>query len=314
MFGDTDSPRLPHRSLTPMKPLIIIQTSKLKVHVMSHTSPSFEPINEGHAIEDVVFLIDFSEPISSATLVNLVNNPVVIEKDYPFCNKQIGILTGIPVTSREGFTQMPYTPRELVIGVQYFNAIPFQDSTSSVFVGECMRINFSEYMGWDKNSSSALSTMAFFLRELNPEITRISLAYRDVFRTRSWDKNVEKKVILEKLFDKKSKYFPLNIFECLFPWHSHHGFFEDVENQQYKFLNNINMGLVYHPTTEVVQESYSAEIYISTEVNCIFDNPIQQTSNMNYITNIFEKMHEKSKRIITNLLTREALEKIGIVE
>lgn len=276
----------------------------------SITPVNFEPIKENHAIAEVVFLLDFSEPLLPRELKTILNRHQCIENKYPFFTNHVGVLTGIP--SREGVFPIMSTPREVLTGIQFFNQLPFQTSTSSIFVGEGMRINYTEYKGWETNQKAALNIIKTLLNENSPIITRVSLAYRDSFIADNWSDTVDKKVSLENLLSKDSKFIPLNAFNCAYPWHSHHGFFESVQAKQYKILSNINTGLIYQGNTEVEQATHSAEVYISTEMNCIFDSMHCKCLDMDKIAEIFEDLHDRCKNVVKDLLTKDMLDRIGI--
>lgn len=175
--------------------------------------------------------------------------------------------------------------------------------TIEVNPGE-LNIVFYDYTRW----AEVRNSVSRYLEKLqgvfeNRALTNFGLQYTDIFNWRDDPKSL----VLSEVFKSRSKYLAGNIFDLPAGalWHSHHGYFEDVEGAvPYRRLDNININRN--------DASDSQSLVSVTSHRVILKSPMWAASGdrLQLVKDELEQLHIKNKEILSEILTDEVKSKI----
>lgn len=132
-------------------------------------------------------------------------------------------------------------------------------------------------------------------------ITHVGLQYNDVFHWRDAPHSLD----LKTVFREDSKLLPKNIFELQGLWHSHHGYFLELNDPlPHKLLENVNVNLV--------EELGQRSIVISTVHKAEIPNIWNWDDLAKIIEPLMEGMHKRNKKTLGDLLSPAVAQSISL--
>ena len=263
-----------------------------------------KPYSERHAIKNVVFALEFAQPVQSdflrAIRSGTVNEqlqaelPRVIEqKALVFNFTTVGTNLGAPVGG---------APQPLG-GLTYDKLRPNGEAEWAVTINQGMLlVNCGAYSRWNGIWPEAKKLLSMILPTVleATSIGTVGLQYVDEFSSIG-DKEAFR---LDDLFAAHGRFIPPNLLECRGQCHSHHGYFEDVkEPVAGKILTNVNVDVLEQPSRMVAS--------ITGSHRCMPFAPLamggvdEMLADDGLITRIWNKLHRCNKGVIGNILTEE---------
>jgi uncharacterized protein (TIGR04255 family) len=201
----------------------------------------FAPVNNTHAIEQVIFAVRVQEPFGEKRLV-AIREDEFFQKRYPFRFDHLGVMTGIG-SAPQGYVPLALAPVPHIVGLQFCDQFPDTKANRILFLQDGQISGISKhYDRWTTTAPDICNELCKILEisELNAET--ISLAYYDKFVSRPQSNEetpVKNSWEQKEIFNDACAYLPTNIFRQNEPWHSNHGYFEQSKNGN--MLVNINI-------------------------------------------------------------------------
>lgn len=266
----------------------------------------FDPLHDAHAIEQVVFGVQFEQPLNPDAL-NSANEIV-----DGFANKLPAEvkLQVISVAFGNPATPAPPPPaagkiRQYVLPDKTIGAELKVDPTSIVF-------RTTRYTRWDGvwGEAKAYFDALLPIFAANGKLINISLNYVDKF---IWNGPLDKFQPRDLLCD-GSKLFSSHILESSDLWHSHTGAFTKVDNHR-KRLFNVNLDC----NDEQKGQNSRRVVSVLTVISDIFNQPGYESLNqtayepISYVSDRMQELHGSSKLLFSNIINEKMCKRIALV-
>lgn len=132
------------------------------------------------------------------------------------------------------------------------------------------------------------------------QIAIVGLQYNDVFHWRADPSSLD----LRQVFKVGSPLLPSNVFDLPGLWHSHHGYFLDLDDPiRYKLLENVNVNII----EELGQRSIVISSVHKAHVNVWGWEKLAQN-----VDSLMDALHARNKKNLEALLSEEAAAKISL--
>ena len=219
------------------------------------------PWNEnGHAIVQVAFSVDFALPPVPSTIRETLSLYPQIRSRYP--RKQeihaIPPIPAIPDPAHEAAIEaQSVVASEMPLGGFTFDSLKPDGAVerSITLVGNRISVMRADYENWDKTWGEVRGLFVLMLPVLleRSAVIGFHLEYHDRF---VWD-GERNRFRPEMVFRRSSRWLTPNVFEAEDLWHSHHGFFE-YRNQpcKHQLLNVVEAQLI--PIEDTMRDSGNA--------------------------------------------------------
>jgi uncharacterized protein (TIGR04255 family) len=266
------------------------------------------PYAGNHAIQNVVFAIDFVSPLSESVLKEIKKSAVKSfgnEFSAPVDQQTLAVNLGLagPGQSVQTSVQVGGFSMQQSAG---FSGLPRR--IVNVSPANCV-IVVNDYTRWDDVKSNADKYFDVILKLVGTSATpvaAIGLQYSDVF---NWKSDPEE-LSLKEVFRAGSPYIVPHVFAESPPmlWHSHHGYFLDIEQPvTSRQLNNINISRVNAQNVDSIQVLTSHKVQL--------EKPLYKSGaeNREKISDILNNLHKSNKEMLQALLTDELLSKIDLL-
>ncbi len=264
------------------------------------------PFAGNHAVQNAVFAIDWTDDLASAELSALEQE--LKERflvDFPRFQQQISVtftmVAGPAMQGATGPTPVPevggFSFERIGNAGQVMRAIQIAKTQCLLVIGDYSRWtdvwkSVSDYLG--KILPTILKTKS---------IAGIGLQYIDSFTWRAAPKDWDTSAV----FRNDSEYLPPHAFKAESLWHSHHGFFSDIDGPNgYRRLDNVNVNVAEANGFKTVQIVTSHQAALT---NQIFPNT---TDYADRIGSIYSLSHECNTKILSRLLHVDVCKKIGL--
>ncbi|WP_442498237.1 TIGR04255 family protein [Methylobacter sp. sgz302048] len=265
------------------------------------------PINDAHAIVEVIIFVQFSPQFSKSTIQKLAAIEHDLKEDLPKANplKKIAF-------------QFNQAEHSSAVGLDELAGIELQRIKKDGSIEWMLRttedaiaIHCLDYTRWDNVWSQAeayLQKAFMHIDGSNSFVSSIGLKYIDRFL---YDSHAEK-YDLSELFDRNTPHIVKTAFDHNL-WHCHSGWFEDLDNLQ--CLNQLNIDSNYinikGEKTLAISIDHNA-IAIMNNDNNLYSIIEQNSNQVTKLNEIIYKLHLKNKEILTNLLSKEMLNRINL--
>ncbi len=278
---------------------------------------TFEPFRKSNAIDEIAFVLQFRSFISSNEFVkNLIVSDLGLKKELP----DYDIISSF--TIQVGEQQAQSTPSNQPtpgnhIGIIFFKKSendPKRFEWSLKVENNRIVVTCSEYTDWAEVSTKAKTyfreVLAKFSFEDNP-IVEITYQCLDKFICRGSQDG--ETIAFEGLFDFNSGFLTKKIItENPHAWHIHQGWFETSGRLSAQMLHNLNLNMSSKRPFALNEASVSHLIRVHnlklTDENHLFGG----ASQAGYLTNVLKETHTANKEIISKLLCKPILKKIGM--
>ena len=274
-----------------------------------YTQNMIKPCYENHAIEEAVFVIRLTSPLSQKHFDNILSLKETheIKATFPRIRQTVGRVMGVKFEKDQQPVIEPETKSNLT-GI-FFERFKPSGLAEKVLAAEGDRIVFHcfEYTRWNEiwqEARNFLKAISFFLSDLRVAI--VALNVRDKFIFKGSPKSFDPAI----LFKKGSPYLTPNIFKIRELWHCHHGYFEKVTNQKVdKEL------LVTNTSTEM-----SGSNELNAKINCFFEarlNPpgidVQELfDETDLIDELMTDLHYKNKKVLNDIIVKDMAKRIDL--
>jgi uncharacterized protein (TIGR04255 family) len=270
--------------------------------------PSIRPYGEDHAIKLMAFAVEFSQPLQPHIFHKILRLHQNLKDELPRKSEHRAVTVNLdPIL--QGGSSLRGSPD--LGGVTFDIVAPTGEQVWALSARpEYLAVSCTEYTRW----ADALQKAERFIREVLPVIleehtvSAIGLQYNDEF---VWD---SKEVFnAEYLFDASSKFLVKNVFEVNDLWHSHHGYFVNLDDPApHRQLNHVNV--------DYVETEEGRRIRIATSHKALLENPegdvnvlLRPDSGAGLIPEYMGVMHEANKDILKDMLVNEMAMRIGLI-
>jgi len=262
---------------------------------------SLFPFGGNHAIQNAVFVLEWTEPLPSAFFEKLREVVEPLKSEFPGPIQDQRRLT---VNFSPGGHQVQ-TDEPGGFVLTRAGSAPSTNARSIVLGDQQCLIQIGDYTRW----KHAKADVDRYLDLLFPEIATvrpigvIGLQYVDVF---NWKGDPAAMQVADVLRT-DSKYLSSNVFAVNELWHSHHGYFDSYQQpREGKQLDNINVSRV--------ETAGLSSIQILTSHRSQFRNPLwaSDAEARSVFDVTFERMHDRNKAILADLLTEPVQQMIKL--
>ena len=259
------------------------------------------PYSEQHAIRSVLFVFEFSRPVTSSALADLKQGTRLhdeIRKALPKVTEQHQLVVNLGPNG-PGFSSVAATPQELS-GVSFEKVKPDGEPALGLNIqtGNLFLV-CGDYKRWAdtfSNVEEILRLVSLWLHEHKVEASNFTLQYLDEFKVQFDNNNFEP---LIDLFNVESPYIASNFSNVNGAFHSHHGFFSNPEHEiPGRLLTNVNINVAEFPEYLNAQvqatHKYSASQHITIGDENGFSTALKDA---------YEFLHQENKKVMRSLLT-----------
>lgn len=252
------------------------------------------PFGGNHAIQSAVFALEWAEPLTPDLVKKLREVLKPLRADFPGPEQTQQKLT---VNLGSGAHQVHTDEGSGFILTRPGVSVASPSRSLIIEEKRCI-IQIADYTRW----KDAKADVDRYLDLVFPEIAKsrpinvIGLQYVDAFR---WKGSPSSMPVVD-ILKKSSKYLSPNVFELKELWHSHHGYFETChEPREAKQLDNVNVNKI--------EDEGVASLQILTSHRAQFPLPIwANEGDARHVVNVtYERMHDRNKAILADLLTDE---------
>lgn len=265
------------------------------------------PYTDKHGIKSVVFALELVGAISAETLVAIKDGDAgaTLKKSLPRVQEQRSIVLNFPMAP-SGFNPGVDQTTQPLTGLQYDLIKPDGSTEWAVSIQQSMiLITCGNYERWKAISEKArefLKTIVPYLGEI--VVATVGLQYVDEF----YSTVPKEQFKLSGLFSSTSRYIPQNIVGCNGPCHSHHGFFDTLEQPLARILNNINVNVLEETAAFRIEVVGAHRCMLRTQIGL---NDIALLQPEGTIGAVWEKLHTHNKKIIGDMLIDEVKQAIN---
>ena len=260
------------------------------------------PAADGHAILNAAFVIEWAEPLT----IDLVHG--LAKLATKFKNSERPLLQMLPQQTVEfslGAQDSGQAISHGLSGYLFFEPAVDQSHVRSVSISRqnCI-IVITDYSRWIEVWAQVQNYLKIALEYVGPKrpLNVIGLQYTDKFNWRDDPDELD----LTEVFSGDA-YLPANALKQKGLWHSHHGFLEAQELPvPHNRLENVNVDVNEAGGERVFQVTTSHRVTLKT--------PLWQShlKNEQVVYDIFDRLHDANKDMLSKLLTPGVCEKINL--
>lgn len=268
----------------------------------------FEPVHAAHAIEQVVFVLQFDRPLDDVTFARVHQASDQFSQDLP----------GQEVT--QGFAFAISGPGEMPPPVPTQGIIRRRVGPDGAIVNE-LRMERSavtfittHYTRWNEiwmNASNYFNTLLPIFAQQGARIVVIGLNFVDKF---AWNGELAQSNP-NLLLRARSDYLCPHVYQAQDFWHSHTGAFIRVDEFT-KRLINVNVDYV----DEIRNNGQKRIVAITTAISDQLNQPdytpynIEDQNLVEFVSRHMQSLHDYGKSILGNVITDEMSRRIALIE
>lgn len=269
---------------------------------------SFKPFGEKHAIQTVIFAVEFNAPLDTATFREISLLHPKIKDLLPRKQEQKAVVVNISPTS----TNTPVRTASPEIGGVVFDRLApdGQQQWALSVQPNLVSVTCTEYKSWAEvwKKAEAFLSLALPIIYKSRVVTVIGLQYIDKF---IWE-GTKSELNVSELFRQDSPYVVPNAYSVAGPWHSHHGYFVGKgQPQDYNLLNNINIDVLEEEGARLARITTTHRSQLQTPISTHV-SAVEAEQSANTIDAYMQEMHKENKAILSKLLTDEMCERIKL--
>lgn len=263
----------------------------------------FEPHNDGHAISEAVFSVEF-KPLPSNVLQKMLDNYPALSSLLP-SKQEISGMRFEQSGSGFSFEQVP--------GAEWKKFGPDGKHDWIVRITpNSVSVHCLNYDRWNEvwgRSKFLLGTLFAALDDYRADVLSVGLRYIDQFEFRGNIENYNP----QDLFVENCAYVPKSILTKGTRWHAYSGWFEDDAQLEYEVLHQLNIDAVEmlpgsSPVITInhaalIQSGPAGRLEKFAHLSQITDGPLDSFMN---------KAHDRNKEIVRDILSQEMMVRIGL--
>ncbi|MCI0562739.1 MAG: TIGR04255 family protein [Nitrososphaera sp.] len=271
---------------------------------------SYSPINEAHAIVEVVMFVEFSPPFAESTIRKLIGIEHDVKSDFP---KVSPVQMRVINVATDKITQIL---RDQTVGIE-LQSIRRDGSLEWMIrtTENAISVHCLDYSRWEDIWAQAKGYLDKAFRHLEGSdsfIASVGLKYIDRFVCNG-DPEQSK---LEDLFKKDTDLISKRAFSTGPLWHCHSGWFEDLSISSVKCLNQLNLDATFTNIKRnrklVITVDHNAIAKIPPENNGLSilkgtDGPDGLSLDV-----IMEALHDRNKAMMSDLLSEQMARRINL--
>ena len=275
-----------------------------------HKKRGFEPLHDAHAIEQVVFAVQFLGPLDESTFKEASDILDPITGDLP--KKSVaGIPNLVAFTIGDQAAPLSMLP-PAALGRVYQSFQPDGTIGTEVRLDRgSMVFRTTLYTRWAATWSRAQKYFGAVIPKCVPKtrIAGVSLNYVDKFIWTGDPAECRPANLLEP----KSKYLCPHVYDSEDLWHSHTGAFSRVDNQTKRLLN-VNVDYIDERKGDVQRRMIS----IGTALSDLTNQPdyapldIAEKDAISFIDSKMQHLHDFGKIIFANIVNDEMSKRIAL--
>lgn len=261
------------------------------------------PYTDHHGIKSVIFALEFAAPISIEALLGIRDGDsgAALKKRLPRLQEQRSIVLNLGAPHPQvGFGLGIDAANQPISGLQYDCTLPDGRVEWAVAIQQTsILITCGSYARWKGTSDTAREFLRLIVPHLNGAVVAVvGLQYVDEFQSTVRKEEFQ----LSGLFSQTSRFVPQNLVERRGPCHSHHGYFDLLEEPPARILNNVNVNVLEEPSAFRVEVVGSHRCMLREPI-ALADAAVLEPDGP--IGGVWEKLHAHNKAIIGDILIDE---------
>lgn len=262
---------------------------------------TFVPLHSAHAIEQTVFVIQFSSAIDEPAFTKAISLMDSLKEDLPGKRELQQIIPAV------NFPTMPNAVAYAKYNAAGLVENELQVHKNAIYFTTRQYSRWSEI--WEKTSKYFSQLLPIYAAQC--PLSSTGLSYTDKFIC----ENIESGFNPSSILKTDSKYIASHVFTTEQLWHSHTGVFEKVDDKT-KRLININLDYLDERHLGNNRHSLVITTAINDQFNQQFYNPLILSINdlMPFITDHMQRIHESGKEILKNIITDEMSKRIALTD
>lgn len=267
----------------------------------------FEPLHAAHAIEQVIFVVQFDRPLDDDPFLQALKTAEQFKEELPGEIQMQGVTFMIGAS--------PGMPSNGQAAGKWFRRSAPNGVIENDLRVERVALTFvtTLYTRWDTVWAQARKYFSVLLPiyATKAKIASISLNYIDKFSWRGDMTDCRPNLLLRP----DSKYLCPHVFQADDFWHSHTGAFVRVD-QNTKRLVNINVDYLDEPRADGPRRIVSVTTIITDLLNQVGYEPIDVASDhcVDFLDAHMRMLHISEKDILGNIVNDEMCKRIALVD
>lgn len=264
------------------------------------------PIKPNHSINEVVFVVTFSQPLSEKNLQMLLQLEDILKEKLPKMDSHQG--AEIRVNSKGQIE-----PQVSKLSSLTFKRLNIKNELEWLLriEGNFIAVNCLDYDRWKNIWPMAHEYLKLASQKLiSPEnpIETLALQYIDRF---IFDDQVEL-YKTSTIFDNESEYLNKKVTKAGPFWHIHQGWFDNTKEFNLRILNRLNITAAMADKEHHTTIDHSATILFKKKITnhkTLFEKSNKGKIAIDYY---FDLLHIDNKRVLKDLLNNERLDDIKL--
>ncbi len=266
------------------------------------------PVKPEHSINEVVFVLNFSQPLSENNLQLLKQLEDLLKDALPKIEAQEA--AGVRINPNGQIEPQPSRLMSLTFKHPTANKGEFDWALRAE--GSFIAVNCLDYTGgwnniWPK-AHDFLRLAADKLISTDNSIDSIALQYIDRFIYEGQTDSYKTSII----FNDESVYLNKKVTKAGAFWHIHQGWFDYVKELPVRILNRLNITAAMADKEHHTTIDHSATIQFKKKITnhkTLFDETIKEKIAIDYY---FDMLHKENKNILRELLNQDRIEDIKL--
>jgi len=248
-----------------------------------------------NAVKVIAFAINFDQNLANEKIQNIIDmakKDAFFIKNFPKVNNQTEVSL---VITPEGAPQQKTTE----------NGVVFQseDSAWTIIINkEHIVVTCKAYSRWNAISKQTYEYLQkvidIFSKDYNVPIAQLTLEYLDEFEVVSPEADWKQELFRQD----DNKFLNKNVYEQNDFWHINHGYFITLNELDNKQLDTININYFSDEN-----DDFKNKVTIKAQHRVIVE-PIQEIGKMDFITKTFDIVHNHSKKVFENIVSKNVLD------
>lgn len=248
-----------------------------------------------NAVKVIAFAINFNQKLSDKNITELISNIKALEYFTTNFSKAEDQTEMSFVFTPDGAQQQTITTG----GIVFSHMENDQQIWSVTLNKEVILITCKKYSRWAEISSVAYEHFTALINAVEDTVNmaQVTLEYLDEFEVISPSESWK-----EELFDPNCNYLNSNIYMLNDFWHLNQGYFIKLDELDNKLLDTININ--YYADQN---DNFKHKVDIRTQHKLLIE-PVMSINKLDYIQDIFGKMHKHSKNIFESIIHNDVLD------
>lgn len=266
------------------------------------------PVKPDHSINEVVFVLHFSKPLSDKDFETLAQLEDFFKDDLPKMELQEG--AGFKVNTKDGSME-PLPSKKISLSFKHKNEKNEFDWALRA-EANFIAVNCLDYDdGWKEIWPKVHHYLNYATKNLiNPELSVESMALQYIDRF-IYDGQIDC-YETSTIFNEESEYLNKKITKVGPFWHIHQGWFDAIKGLPVRLLNILNITAAMADKEHHTTIDHSATVQFMNKITnhkTLFEDTINGMTGIDYHFNL---LHDNNKQILRDLLNDERIDDIKL--